>query len=124
MTTEQEQGQEQQTAALETEAAELKQDIKEAKNDAQQARKDGDDERATRLEASIAKTQTDLDEIKATLKEMAGRPYAPAPGDGETPPAPPAGEQKTETTEGQAPAEGENKPRRKHWMFGDRWNQD
>jgi hypothetical protein len=128
MTTEQ-----QQTAALETEAGELQQDIKEAKTEAAAERVAGNDARADKLEASIAEAKSDLAEIKATLAEIKGRPYAPAPGDEE---AAPDGQgrtgdgaaEKTAAAEGQgdgqAAAETEGKPRKKHWFYGDRFNQD
>lgn len=114
---------EQDPAALKTEAAELQTDITEAKQEAQQAREAGNDERADRIEASIAKTQTELEEIKTMLKGFTDRPFHPAPGDGEQPPAtPPEGEQKQDQA---AESEGEQKPpKKKHWLFGDRWNQE
>lgn len=119
----------QQTAALESEAAELKQDIKEATTEAQAERVAGNDARADKIEASIAETKSDLAEIKATLAEIKGRPYAPAPGDGE--PAPDdkgatgdGAAEKTAAAEGQADGAAEDKPKKRHWFYGDRFNQD
>lgn len=107
---------------LKTEAAELTADIKETEKEAEQARAAGNDARAERLEASLAETRKDLDEIKATLKGLADRPFHPAPGDGETPPATPA----AESTPPETPAETspETKPKRRHFLFGDRWNEE
>lgn len=122
MTT-QEQGKE----ALQAEASELGADIKEAQQEAQQARDAGNDVRADRLEVSIAKTQSDLDEIKATLKAMAERPFAPAPGDGEAAP-----DAQGRTGDGAAEKDAapettpdaDTKPKKGHWLYGQRWNQD
>ena len=120
--TEQQQPPAEQKEALQLEAGELQQDIKEAKQEVKQARAEGNDERANRIESAIAKQQADLDEIKQTLKGLADRPFHPAPGDGEAPPAPPAG---GEQTEQQQETEPESKPKgKRHWLYGDRWNQD
>lgn len=115
-----------QKAELQTEAAELQQDIKEAKTEAAAERVAGNDARADKLEASIAKTQTDLDDIKATLKQLVERPFAPAPGDGETPPATPAGDGKGEQKQDQEQEEPppDDKPAKGHWLFGKRWNEE
>lgn len=114
-----------QKEALETEAGELQADIKEAKEEAKEARADGDDARAARLEASIAKTQADLEEIKGLIKGITDRPFAPAPGDGE--PAPDAqGRTGDGAAEKDAAPETDDakQPKKKHWLYGDRWNQD
>jgi hypothetical protein len=111
-------------AALDTEAKELQADITETKTEAAAARTAGDDARADRLEANIAKTQADLDEVKTMLKALTDRPFHPAPGDGEAP-APGDGENKPGN--GEAPAEEPktDKPKgRPNRFFGDRWNQD
>jgi seryl-tRNA synthetase len=114
-----------QKAELQTDAAELQQDIKEAKTEAAAERAAGNDARADKLEASIAKTQADLDDIKATLKQLVERPFAPAPGDGETPPATPAGDDKGEQKQGQEQEEppADEQPAKGHWLFGKRWNE-
>lgn len=109
--------------ALKTEAAELEQDIKEAEIDAAAARVAGDDARADRLEASITETKKELGEVKGLLKQLMDRPFAPAPGDGETPPAAPAGEDKKDQEQEEPPTE-ERPKGKKHWLFGDRWNQE
>lgn len=112
-----------QKEALQTEAAELQTDVTEAKQELQQAKADGDDARVAKLEASITATNKDLSEIKATLKQLVERPFAPAPGDGEQQPAAPAGEQQTTeqtTTETEQP----EKPKKGHWLYGSRWNQE
>lgn len=110
-------------AELKTEAAELEQDIKEAQQEATQARKDGDDERAARLEASIADTRKELAEIKDMLKGFTERPFHPAPGDDEPQQQQqPADETKTDETKTDDDAV-KPKPKR-HWLFGDRWNQE
>jgi hypothetical protein len=122
-------------AGLQTEAAELRQDVKEAKQEAQQARKDGDDERAERLEQSIAATNGRLDKIETLLEEIKGRPFHPAPGDGA-----PAAAEGGAAEGGAAPAAeggaapaaaedgagqtGKRKKRRAHFMFGERWNSE
>lgn len=114
----------QQKEALQTDAAELEQDIKEAEQDAKEARKDGNDERADKLEASIAETKKELGEIKTLLKGLTERPFHPAPGDGDTPPT---GEKQGETKQEEQRQEQDEppaEPKRKHWMFGDRWNQE
>lgn len=112
--------------ALQTEAAELEQDIKEAEQDAEKARESGDDKRADRLEASIAETKKELTEVKGLLKQLVERPFAPAPGDGEQAPAAPAGDDKSEQKQGQEHEEEAppTKPKKGHWLFGDRWNEE
>lgn len=108
---------------LKTEAAELTADIKETEKEAEAARAAGNDARADRLEASIAETRKDLEEIKTSLKALTERPFHPAPGDGETtPPAPAAGEGTTEETPPETTPE--TKPKKRHFLFGDRWNEE
>lgn len=117
------------TAELQTEAAELQADITEAKQEAQQARQDGDDERAARIEAAMNKQQAELDEIKTLLKGLTDRPFHPAPGDdssdqGAAAAAAGGGEQGAATQEAETETAAESKPKKGHWLYGDRWNQD
>lgn len=112
---------------LKTEAAELEQDIKEAEKEAEQARDKGDDARADRLEASIAETKKELGEIKTLLKGLTERPFHPAPGDADKPPADgAAGSSEGEQKQGQEQTEDttETKPKKRHWLYGDRWNEE
>lgn len=61
------------------EAEEVKADIAEAKAEAAQARAEGDTDRAAEVDAKIASLTSDLGEIKAAIKTLAERPFAPAP---------------------------------------------
>lgn len=124
MTT-QEQGQQESKEALRTEAAELETDIKEAETDAAAARVAGDDDRAMRLETAIAETKAELREIKALLKQQEERPFHRAPGDGETETKQEQGQgQEPETKQGQEQDAPDPKPKKKHWLYGERWNQE
>lgn len=120
--------QEEKKEELKLDANELEQDIKEAETEAAAERVAGNDARADKLEASIAETRKELTEIKDLIKGMSDRPFAPAPGDGE--PAPDAqGRTGDGAAEKDAAPEGdgqgdEKKPKKKHWLYGDRWNQE
>src|SRR3954469_1031426 len=103
---------------LATEAAELVTDIKETEQEVKEARAAGDDARVTRLETSLTEAKKDLGEIKTLLVELKDRPFHPAPGDGETPPAAPVGEENKDGQE-QAATPPEDKPKKKHWLYGD-----
>jgi hypothetical protein len=106
---------------LKLEAAELTADIKETEQEAKEARSAGNDARADRLEASLKETRGELAEIKTLLQGLTDRPFHPAPGDGETPPAQTPAE---ETPPAETPPAEEKPKGKRHFLFGDRWNED
>ena len=109
---------------LQTEAQELKDDLKETKGELQQAKADGDTDRVAKLEASMDETKKTLGEIQASLKQLVERPFAPAPGDTEQTPAAPAGDEQQPKETEQSSEQPPEKPKKKHWLYGDRWNQE